>query len=86
MAQRLTGTRLQQRNRRILLRDKGICQLCGQPVRLDVNWRHPLAPQVDHITPISQGGTETDTAVQLTHRHCNRTKSDTIPTTPSRDW
>lgn len=83
---RLTGSRLQARNRRILQRDHGTCQLCGQPVDTTVHWTHPNAPQVDHIIPIRHGGPDTDNNLALTHRRCNRAKSDRIDHTPSRHW
>lgn len=84
---RLSGRPLRARNRRILLRDRGICQLCHEPVRLDVPHDHPDAPQVDHIVPWSHGGTDDDRNLRLTHRRCNRGRNLglRIPA-PSRDW
>lgn len=44
---------------RILKREKYICKLCGQPLRMDkqddlgVRRPHMLAPTVDHIVPVS---------------------------------
>ena len=35
-------------------------------------------PTIDHIKPISKGGTHTWDNVQLAHFHCNSIKSDKI--------
>ncbi len=54
--------------RQVFSRDKGICCLCGK--RVDVNSRW----EVDHIVPLSKGGTHAYANVQLAHRRCNRAK------------
>lgn len=35
---------------------------------------HPRAPVVDHIMPLSRGGEDTKTNVQLAHSKCNGAK------------
>ena len=58
------------------------CALCGQPVdrtlRLGPDGKpHPLSPEVDEIIPVSRGGNPLAWSnVQLTHRRCNRAKSN----------
>lgn len=44
---------------RILKRDRYICQLCGKPG----------ADSVDHIQPVSRGGTDADANLQLSLIH-----------------
>jgi len=62
------------RDAEIYARDGGICQLCGWPVRLDVEWNDQLAPQIDHIRPVTKGGKDCADNVQLAHRICNIVK------------
>lgn len=48
-------------------RDEGCCALCGQFV--------PFGEmELDHIVPLSQGGTHTWNNVQAAHMRCNRSK------------
>jgi hypothetical protein len=56
-------------------RDQWRCQLCGckTPQRLR-GQNQPRSPEVDHITPISQGGGHTWDNVQCACRACNIAK------------
>lgn len=60
----------------IFKRDKWMCQLCGKKVNPKYIGNHPMAPSIDHIIPISLGGSDTPNNVQLAHRECNRIKSN----------
>ncbi len=62
----------------LIERDKGICQLCKKPVRLDVPYTHPLAPTRDHIIPINKGGEHSYANCQLACRDCNTIKNDRL--------
>ena len=64
-------------------RDKGICKICG----LKCNWNDIESknnysivganyPSIDHIKPISRGGSHTWDNVQLAHHQCNAIKND----------
>ena len=64
-------------------RDKGICKICG----LKCNWNDIESknnysivganyPSIDHIKPISRGGSHTWDNVQLAHHKCNAIKRD----------
>lgn len=44
-------------------RDNGICQICHKPCL--------ESPSIDHIKPVSKGGTHTWDNVQLAHLSCN---------------
>lgn len=69
---------------KLIKRDNGICQLCGQPVNNNdcqmTDEGYFVAgkqyPSIDHIIPVSKGGTHTWDNVQLAHRHCNSIKKD----------
>lgn len=61
---------------KLIERDKGVCQLCNEPVKLDAHYSHPLAATNDHIIPVSKGGEHSYTNCQLAHRQCNTNKND----------
>ena len=62
-------------------RDRCQCQICGMSVNWD-DWKEKdgykvsgnLYPSIDHIVPISRGGTHTWGNIQLAHRKCNSSK------------
>ena len=60
--------------RRIYARDKGICQICGLPVPYDKSPEKLWAATIDHIIPLSKGGTHEPNNCQLSHRLCNSIK------------
>lgn len=51
----------------VYIRDKGICQVCGKFVTID-------NLSVDHIVPVSQGGTYDLTNLRCTCLRCNQLK------------
>jgi len=55
----------------IFERDGWRCAICGKPVRCGVNGKHPLQPSLDHILPLSEGGSHTRGNVRCTHLKCN---------------
>lgn len=55
-------------------RDGGRCRLCGEPVALEEQVPHLLAPTVDHIVPLSRGGMHSKANTQLAHFACNARK------------
>ena len=65
--------------RLLICRDKGICQICGKPVNMaDIKSGHigRHYPTLDHIIPLSKGGSHTWDNVQLAHMGCNAGKGD----------
>lgn len=65
----------------VFKRDNGICKICGKPC--DMSDRTygdygPNYPSVDHIIPLSRGGSHTWNNVQLAHMICNSYKRDLI--------
>ena len=56
---------------RIFYRDKGVCQLCQQPIDLTLEYPNPMMFSVDHITPRSKGGSHTLPNLQAAHLLCN---------------
>lgn len=62
---------------KIKKRDKNTCQQCGISVRDEPN----LLIEIDHIIPISKGGTTTEDNLQALCWRCNRTKGATLSQT-----
>lgn len=52
-------------------RDGWICQICKEPVERTAHHPNPLAPSLDHIIPVSKGGSSDPSNLQLTHLRCN---------------
>lgn len=55
------------------------CAICGKDCVCTADRRGALYPTVDHIIPISKGGTHTWDNVQLACRGCNTSKHDKLP-------
>lgn len=62
----------------VYARDGWTCQLCQRPVPRTEVVPHPQAPTLDHIIPLSRGGTHEPANVQLAHYLCNSIKSDGV--------
>ena len=61
---------------KLIKKHNGMCVLCNEKVVLTKDYQHSLYPSIDHIIPISKGGTHTWDNVQLAHRGCNGLKSN----------
>lgn len=57
-------------------RDNYECKLCNEPLDMLATVPEPLAPTVDHITPLAKGGHHIWANVQSAHFLCNSRKSD----------
>jgi predicted nucleic acid-binding Zn ribbon protein len=57
-------------------RDDWMCGICGLRVDPDLSCPHPHSASLDHIIPLSKGGTHTWDNVQLAHLLCNSRKRD----------
>jgi predicted transcriptional regulator len=73
----------------VFKRDNGICKICGKPC--DMNDRTygdygPNYPSVDHIIPLSRGGSHTWNNVQLAHTICNSYKRDLYTVKREEVW
>lgn len=61
---------------KLIVNDGGVCKLCGDVVVIDEDTNSDHYPSIDHIIPVSKGGTHTWDNVQLAHRICNSLKGD----------
>lgn len=62
--------------RSIFERDRWRCHICGKPVRRKAVVPHPLAPTLDHLIPLAEGGTHEPANVRTAHYRCNVAKGD----------
>ena len=53
-----------------------VCQLCKTAVDPSLKYPDPLSASLDHIQPLSLGGSHTRANVQLAHLECNVRKSN----------
>lgn len=66
------------RNRVMAMSD--VCHICGRPIDYSLPSTHPLSFQVDHIVPVSRGGSVYDIDnLAPSHRVCNMRKSNSMP-------
>ena len=69
---------------KLIKRDKNICHICGEKcnkkdyiIDEDNNFIVGKSyPSIDHVIPVSKGGTHTWDNVKLAHHYCNTIKSD----------
>ncbi|AYR01168.1 HNH endonuclease [Mycobacterium phage LeMond] len=74
------NTARRERFRRAKRRDGDDCAACGLPIDYEAHHLDPLSFQIDHITPLARGGSDTLDNIQAMHRMCNRDKGDSLPT------
>lgn len=81
--------------RRLVAAQKALglpCWLCGYDIPADLDPRHPLSFTLDHLVPLSKGGSLLDPAnARSAHRRCNsargnRTQSRAQQLPTSRRW
>jgi 5-methylcytosine-specific restriction endonuclease McrA len=75
LAGRKKGAPLLERNY-IAERDKFRCGICGGKVDMKLQHPDPLFGSIDHIVPLSRGGTNDLANLQLAHLRCNLSKND----------
>lgn len=60
-------------------RDAWTCGICGSAVDRSLTFPAPGSASLDHVVPISRGGTHTRDNVQCSHLSCNVRKGDKVP-------
>ena len=63
---------------KLIERDGLDCYLCGGQVNTEIHYNDDDYPNIDHVYPVSKGGTHTWDNVKLTHRKCNMMKRDFV--------
>jgi len=64
---------------RVLNRDGWICYLCSRPIPRELRWPHPLSGTIDHVIPVSAGGSDREDNLRAAHWGCNEAKGDQLP-------
>lgn len=57
----------------------GTCSICAQPLDRANRWPDPQSPSLDHIIPLSRGGSHSQANLQWTHLVCNLRKYCKLP-------
>lgn len=73
------GRHVRDQHRKAIAADEPPCYLCGGLIDYSAHWSSPESFTIDHITPISRGGTDTLDNIAAAHRGCNRAKSNDVP-------
>jgi hypothetical protein len=68
----------------IFLRDRWTCGLCGRPVDESVPRSQRTGATIDHVVPVSLGGTDEPRNVRLAHRTCNSARGASLA--PRSEW
>lgn len=68
------STTVRDRDRKAIARDKPPCGICGGHIDYTLRSPHPMSFEVDHITALANGGTDSLDNKQASHRKCNRDK------------
>lgn len=55
-------------------RTKPVCHICGEAIDWEADWLNPRSFVVDHVVPLTKGGTDTLANVKAAHRECNSKK------------
>jgi hypothetical protein len=63
-------------------RDRGLCRLCALPVDQSLRWPNQGTASIDHIVPVSRGGSESGENYQLAHLRCNQARQ----AKPIEEW
>jgi 5-methylcytosine-specific restriction endonuclease McrA len=70
---------------RVFKRDNWCCWLCGGHAPPELRGTtNDLAPEIDHVIPLSRGGGHTYSNVACAHRKCNAAKGAAIVCAPPR--
>jgi len=62
----------------VYLRDSWKCQICHKREHKTLKYPNPICASLDHIIPLSKGGTHTYKNVQLAHFGCNASKGPRV--------
>ena len=73
------STTVRDQHRAAIRRTKPPCGICEQPIDYTLRSPDPMSFEVDHVTALHNGGTDTLDNKQASHRKCNREKWHRTP-------
>ena len=59
-------------------RDNWTCQICMQSVNPELAFPNPMCASLDHVIPLSRGGSHKTSNVQLAHLRCNTSRGNKV--------
>lgn len=62
--------------REVFERDGWACGICCEPVDAALEYPDPMSKSLDHVVPLSRGGSHSRENAQLAHLFCNLRKGD----------
>lgn len=65
--------------KKLFIRDEGLCYVCSKKIDLDLSWPHPMSKSLEHIIPLSKGGKHSYENTALSHLVCNIRKGSSLP-------
>lgn len=74
----LAGKPVSTRLQRVYDRHRGTCALCGGRTFLTVAQGHPQKATIDHVIPLSRGGSNRQENLQLACERCNNQKANRV--------
>lgn len=69
---------LYKKNRALLRKTAERCAICGGVFDRELKYPHPLSISIDHIVPVTKGGSSRLNNLQAVHLVCNTRKGDRI--------
>ena len=67
-------------DRNSVIRERGNkCHLCGKRIDLKLSGLHPMGLNIEHLIPVSQGGTNDFDNLHIAHRRCNLARGNRGP-------
>lgn len=75
---RRAAERIKRLRPRLLARYDGRCGICGRAIDLTLPSPHPGSLTIDHIHPLSAGGSDDEANLWPAHRLCNEEKGDEV--------
>ncbi len=62
----------------VVEKSNGICALCGEPIDMTLKNPDRFSFSIDHIIPLSKGGSNLFDNVQAAHLSCNSSKNNRV--------